>query len=208
MRVLLALLLVVELFGCGGSEPVKAPAKTVERQPRKGPEKPATPDAEPGGNLRLREIDKSKQSPGKTVCDVFVVNQSKETVTVYRAPELPHIHLAVQIKQPDGQVFRLIDAYPRSNIALFKKHFVQLSPGKELKLCSFEFGLVTKFGGTWLDDRGEGTTRLSFAAKGKYQLWFAYGGGDHRSRTPRRRGVSSPTSSTVRSSAQRRSRWS
>ena len=189
MRVLLALLLVVELFGCGGgSEPVKAPAKTVERQARKGPEKPATPDAEPGRNLRLREIDKSEQSPGKTACDVFVVNQSKETVTVYRAPELPHIHLAVQIKQPDGQVFRLIDAYPRSNISLFKKHFVQLSPGKELKLCSFEFGLVTKFGGTWLDDRGEGTTRLSFAAKGKYQLWFAYGGGSPFAYTKASRG--------------------
>ncbi len=158
MRGLLTLLLGVGMVGCGtGTESAKAPAR---------------PDAESSGNLRLREIDQSKRSPGKTAIDVFVVNQGKEPITVYRAPGLPHIFLAVQIKQPDGQVFRLIDAYPTSDIALFDEYFVQLSPGKELKLCSYKFGLVPKFGETWT-----GTTRLSFDAKGKYQLWFAYGSG-------------------------------
>ena len=177
MKVVTTTNLVVELFGCGGgSEPVKAPAKTVERQAWKGPEKPATPDAKPGGNLRLREIDKSKRSPGKTAIDVFVVNQSKEPITVYCAPAT-HIYLAVQIKQPNGKVYRLIDAYPTRDIGLFEKYFIEVAPGKELKLCSYEFGLVAKFGETWIDDRGGATSRLSFDAKGKYQLWFAYGGG-------------------------------
>ena len=107
---------------------------------------------------------------------MFVVNQRKEPITVYRAPGLPHLHLAVQIKQPNGKVYRLIDAYPRRNIGLFKKYIVEVVPGKELKLCSHDFGLATTFGGTWIDDRGGGTTRLSFNAKGQYQLWFAYGG--------------------------------
>jgi len=178
MRVLPALLLGVGMVGCGtGTESAKTPAKAVDRQAQETPEQPAKPAAKSAGNLRLREIDKSKRSLGKTAIDVFVVNQGKEPITVYRAPGLPLIHLAVQIQQPDGKVYRLIDAYPRSNIALFDEYFVQLSPGKELKLCSYEFGLVPKFGETWRDDRDGGTTRLSFDAKGKYQLWFAYGGG-------------------------------
>ena len=90
---------------------------------------------------------------------------------------MPHSFLAVQIKQPDGKVYRLIDAYPTRDMGLFEKYFIEVAPGKELKLCSYKFGLVTKFGETWRDDRDGGTTRLSFDAKGKYQLWFAYGGG-------------------------------
>ena len=74
-------------------------------------------------------------------------------------------------------MYRLIDAYPTRDIALFEKYFIEVAPGKELKLCSYEFGLVTKFGETWMHDRGGATTRLSFDVKGKYQLWFAYGGG-------------------------------
>ena len=107
---------------------------------------------------------------------MFVVNHSKEPITVYRVPRTPHIHLAVQIKQPSGKVYRLIDAYPTRDMGLYEKYFVEVAPGKELKLCSCEFGLVRSVGGTWIDDRGGGTTRLSFDAKGKYQLWFAYGG--------------------------------
>ena len=144
---------------------------------REVPEQPAKPDTESAGNLRLREIDKSKRSPGTTAIDVFVVNQSNEPIAVYRAPHLPHIYLAVQIKQPNGKVYRLIDAYPTSNIALLEECFIEVAPGTELKLCSYEFGLVTKFGETWIDDRDGGTTRLSFDAKDKYQLWFACGGG-------------------------------
>ena len=56
------------------------------------------------------EVATSKRSPGRTAIDVFVVNQGKEPVAVYRAPGLPHIDLAGQIKPPDGQVFRLIAA--------------------------------------------------------------------------------------------------
>ena len=177
-RWLVGLLLVVGMVGCGtGTESAKTPAKAVDRQARGVPEQPAKPDAESGGNLRLREIDKSKRSPDKTAIDVFVVNQSKEPITVYRAPWMPHIYLAVQIKQPSGKVYRLIDAYPTQDIGLFSKYFVKVAPGKELKLCSYEFGLVPKLVETWIDDQGGGTTRLSFDAKGKYQLWFAYGGG-------------------------------
>ena len=36
---------------------------------------------------------------------------------------------------------------------------------------------MAKSGETWTGDRGDSTSRLSFDAKGKYQLWFAYGGG-------------------------------
>jgi len=176
VRGLLGLLFVVGVVGChSGTESAKTPAKAVDDQAQEVPEQSATPKAKSGGNLRLREA-KSKRSPGKTVRDVFVVNQSKAVITVYRAPGLPHLHLAVQIKQPNGKVYRLIDAYPRRNIGLFKNYIVEVVPGKELKLCSHEFGLATKFGGTWIDDRGGGTTRLSFNAKGQYQLWFAYGG--------------------------------
>ena len=67
--------------------------------------------------------------------------------------------------------------YPTQDIALFEENFVEVAPGKELKLCSYECGLVTKFGETWKDDRGDGTSRLSFDARGKYQLWFAFGSG-------------------------------
>ncbi len=175
MRISPIVLLLFAMLGCGsGTESAKTPAKAPRAQD--GPKQPAKPDAEPVGNLRLREIDKSKRSPDKTAIDVFVVNQSKDPITVYRAPQMPHIFLAVQIKQPDGKVYRLIDAYPRSDIALFEECFVKVAPGKELKLCSYEFGLVPKFGETWIDDRGGGT-KLFFDAKGKYQLWFAYGGG-------------------------------
>jgi len=168
MRVLLGLLLVLGTVGCGGEGAAPQSAPTAEKP---------SPAAESSSNLRLREIDKSKRSPGKTAIDVFVVNQSKASITLYRAPAMPHIYLAVQIKQPNGKVYRLIDAYPTRDIALFEENFVEVAPGKELKLCSYEFGLVTKFGETWIDDRGGGTTRLSFDARGKYQLWFAYGGG-------------------------------
>ena len=162
------------MVGChSGTESAKTPAKAVDDQAQEVPEQSATPKAKSGGNLRLRE-DKSKRSPGKTVRDVFVVNQSKAVITVYRAPGLPHLHLAVQIKQPNGKVYRLIDAYPRRNIGLFKKYIVEVAPGKELKFCSYEFGSVPNFGGTWIDDRGGGTPRLSFDAKGKYQIWFAF----------------------------------
>ncbi|MFP6657227.1 MAG: hypothetical protein VB853_03535 [Pirellulales bacterium] len=168
------LLLLFAMPGCGSGTDSTKP---VDDQAQEVPEQPAKPDAESAGNLRLHEIDKSKRSPGKTAIDVYVVNQSKEPITVYRAPVTPHIYLAVQIKQPNGKVYRLIDAYPTRDIALFEENFVEVAPGKELKLCSYEFGLVTKFGETWIDDRGGGTTRLSFDARGKYQLWFAYGGG-------------------------------
>ena len=104
-------------------------------------------------------------------------HRSKEPITVYRAPGLPHIYLAVQVKQPNGKVHRLIDAYPRRDIGLFPEYIIEVAPGKERKLCSCEFGLAPSFGGTWKDDRGGGTTRLSFDAKGKYQFWFAFGGG-------------------------------
>ena len=178
MRISPLVLLLFAILGCGSAtESAKAPAKAVNDQAQKVPEQPAEPDAESAGNLRLHEIDKSKRSPGKTSIDVFVVNQSKEPITVYRAPRTPHIYLAVQVKQPNGKVYRLIDAYPTRDIALFEENFVEVAPGKELKLCSYAFGLVTKFGETWIDDRGDGTTRLSFDARGKYQLWFAYGGG-------------------------------
>ena len=174
MRSLPFVLLLCAMLGCGSGTDY---AKAVDDQAQEVLERPAKPDAEPGGKLRLHEIDKSKRSPAKTAIDVFVVNQGKEPITVYRAPGLPHIYLAVQIKQPNGKVYRLIDAYPRSDIGLFEEYFVKVAPGKELKLCLYEFGLVAKFGETWIDDRGGGTTRLSFDAKGKYQLWFAYGGG-------------------------------
>ena len=178
MKSLPLVLLLLVIAGCGsGTQPAKTLAEPGDDQDQEVPEQPAKPSAESAGNLRLREIDKSKRSPGKTAIDVFVVNQSKEPITVYRAPHLPHIDLAVQIKQPNGNVYRLIDAYPTRDIALFEKYFIEVAPGKELKLCSYEFGLVTKFGETWIDDRGDATSRLSFDAKGKYQLWFAYGGG-------------------------------
>ena len=101
MKHLLGLLLVMGMVGCGGEGAALQSAPTAE--------KPA-PEPESSGNLRLREIDKSKRSPGKTAIDVFAVNQSNEPITVYRAPAMPHIYLAVQIKQPDGKVYRLIDA--------------------------------------------------------------------------------------------------
>ena len=176
MRVVLVLLL-IGMVGCGsGTESAKTPARAVDGQGREVSEQSAKPDAETGGTLRLREIDKSNRSPGKTAIDVFVVNQGKEPILVYRELRLPYIYLAVQVKQPNGTVYRLIDAYPRRDIALFEKNFVGVAPGKELKLCSCEIGLVPNLGGTWIDDRGGGTTRLSFDAKGKYQFWFAYGG--------------------------------
>jgi hypothetical protein len=178
MRISPLVLLLLVIAGCGSeTQPAKTPAEPGDDQAQEVPEQPAKPSAESAGNLRLREIDKSKRSPGKTAIDVFVVNQSKEPITVYRAPVTPHIYLAVQIKQPNGKVYRLIDAYPTRDIALFEKYFIEVAPGKELKLCSYEFGLVAKFGETWIDDRGGATTRLSFDMKGKYQLWFAYGGG-------------------------------
>ena len=161
MKRLLGLLLVMGLVGCGGGNAAPQPA----------------PEVVVAGNLRLLQIDKSKRSPGKTAIDVFVVNQTNEPITVYRASATPHLYLAVQIKQPNGKVFRLIDAYPTRRIALLDKNFVKVAPGKELKLCSYEFGLMAKRGETWKGDRGDGTSRLSFDAKGKYQLWFAYGGG-------------------------------
>ncbi len=177
-RVLLVLPLAVGLFGCGGTTgPSTTTAKAGAHQVRVKPEQPASSGSESGGNLRLCEVATSKGPPGRTAIDVFVVNQGKEPIVVYRAPGLPHIDLAVQIKHPDGQVFRLIDAYPRMDIARFAKHFVRLGPGEELKFCSFEIASATKFRGTWMGDRGDGTENLSFATKGKYQLWFAYGGG-------------------------------
>jgi len=177
MRVLAPLLLVVGMVGCGtGTESAKTPAKAIDHQVREVPEQPAKPDAESSGNLRLREIDKSKRSPGRTAIDVFVVNQTKEPISVYCPPRTPHVHLAVQVKQPNGKVYRLIDAYPTRDMAFWAKYIVEVAPGKERKLCSCEFGLVPSFGGTWINDRGGGTTRLSFDAKGKYQFWFAYGG--------------------------------
>ena len=161
MTRLLQTLLVLGVVGCESRDAAPQPA----------------PEVVVAGNLRLLQIDKSKRSPGKTAIDVFVVNQTKEPISVYCPPRTPHVHLAVQVKQPNGKVYRLIDAYPTRDIALFEENFVEVAPGKELKLCSYAFGLVTKFGETWIDDRGDGTTRLSFDAKGKYQLWFAYGGG-------------------------------
>ena len=125
MRISPLVLLLFAMIGCGsGSDQEKTPAKAVDHQAPEVPEQSATPKAKSGGNLRLRE-DKSKRSPGKTVRDVFVVNRSKAVITVYRAPGLPHLHLAVQIKQPNGKVYRLIDAYPRRNIGLFKKYIVE-----------------------------------------------------------------------------------
>ncbi|MBP88928.1 MAG: hypothetical protein CMJ64_19805 [Planctomycetaceae bacterium] len=174
MRTLPLILLLNVLVGCSSGIDQ---GKSVDDQAQEAPEQHAEPDAVSGINLRLHEIDKSKRSPGKTAIDVFVVNQSKEPITVYRAPGLPHIYLAVQIKQPNGKVYRLIDAYPTMDIALFDDNFVEVAPGKELKLCSYESELVRKIGETWVDDRGKGTSRLSFEAKGQYQLWFAYGGG-------------------------------
>ncbi len=172
------LLLVVGMVGCGtGTESAKTSATAVEHQAREVPEQPAKPDAESGGSLRLHEIDKSKRSPGRTAIDVFLVNQTKEPIAVYCPPRTPHVHLAVQVKQPNGNVYRLIDAYPTRNMAFWEKYIVEVAPGKQRKLCSCEFGLGGRgFGGTWLDDRGGGTTRL-FDAKGKYHLWFAFGGG-------------------------------
>ena len=178
MKSLPLVLLLLVIAGCGpATQPAKTPAKPADDQAQKVPEQPAKPSAKSAGNLRLREIDESKRTPAKTAIDVFVVNQSKEPITVYRAPVMPHIYLAVQIKQPNGKVYRLIDAYPTRDIALIEEYFIEVAPGKELKLCSYEFGLVTKFGETWIDDRGDATSRLSIDAKGKYQLWFAYGGG-------------------------------
>ena len=174
MRGLLGLLFVVGVVGChSGTESAKTPAKAVDDQAQEVPEQSATPKAKSGGNLRLRE-DKSKRSPGKTVRDVFVVNRSQAVITVYRAPGLPHLHLAVQIKQPNGKVYRLIDAYPTRDMAFWAKYIVEVAPGKERKLCSCEFGLGRGPGGTWIYNGGGGTTRLSFAAKGKYQIWFAF----------------------------------
>jgi hypothetical protein len=177
MRVLVPLLLVVGMVGCGtGTESAKTSATAVEHQAREVPEQPAKPDAESGGSLRLREIDKSKRSPGRTAIDVFLVNQTKEPIRVYCPPRSPHVHLAVQVKQPNGKVYRLIDAYPTRDMAFWEKYIVEVAPGKERKLCSCEFGLGRGFvGGTWIDDRGGGT-KLFFAAKGKYQIWFAFWG--------------------------------
>ncbi len=177
MRVLVPLLLVVGMVGCGtGTESAKTSATAVEHQAREVPEQPAKPDAESGGSLRLREIDKSKRSPGRTAIDVFLVNQTKEPIAVYCPPRTPHVHLAVQVKQPNGNVYRLIDAYPTRDMAFWPKYIVEVAPGKERKLCSCEFGLGRGPGGTWIYNGGGGTTRLSFAAKGKYQIWFAFWG--------------------------------
>ena len=166
MKRLLSLLLVMGMVGCGGQDAAPQPAATAEN-----------PAPEAASSLRLLQIDQWKRSPGKTAIDVFVVNQTSEPITVYRDSSKPHIYLAVQIKQPNGKVFRLIDAYPTRDIALFDKNFIKVAPGKELKLCSYEFGLMAKSGETWKGDRGDSTSRLSFDAKGKYQLWFSYGGG-------------------------------
>ena len=71
------------------------------------------------GNLRLLQIDKSKRAPGKTAIDVFVVNQTNEHITVYPASATPHIYQAVQIKQLNGKVFRLIEMLIRPGTLLF-----------------------------------------------------------------------------------------
>ncbi len=176
-RWLVGLLMAWGMVGCGtGTESAKTPATAVEHQAREVPEQPAKPDAESGGSLRLREIDKSKRSPGRTAIDVFLVNQTKEPIAVYCPPRTPHVHLAVQVKQPNGNVYRLIDAYPTRDMAFWPKYIVEVAPGKERKLCSCEFGLGRGPGGTWIYNGGGGTTRLSFAAKGKYQIWFAFWG--------------------------------
>ena len=78
-----------------------------------GPNDPA-----PAGPKAYQVWAKAMPEGGQAV---FVVNQGKEPITVYRAPGLPHIYLAVQIKQPDGKVYRLIDAYPTRDIALLRR---------------------------------------------------------------------------------------
>ena len=123
-------------------------------------------------------------SSGRRSRPFQLARQSERRPTRRAAPCVRRLSVWLQFGHPTVPssrrrtilVYRLIDAYPRRDIALFEKYFVKFVPGKELSLFCHECGLATKFGGTWIDDRGGGTTRLSFDAKGRYRLWFAYEG--------------------------------